>query len=128
MTLIKIILVVAALALGLFVLRFHGTNRGGALVKLGLAGFLLFAIYAVLRPDDVTWLATQVGVGRGADLLLYLLVVGFGFFAVSTYLRFKELELRFARLARALALAEATHRYQDLDSAPDQADRGGPQL
>lgn len=107
MTLIKIILVVAAVALGLLVLRFHGTSRGGALVKLGMAGFLLFAIYAVLRPQDVTWLAEKVGVGRGTDLVLYLLVVGFGFFAVSTYLRFKEVELRYAKLARSVALAEA---------------------
>ena len=55
----------------------------------------------VIRPDDITWMATQLGVGRGTDLVLYLLVMGFGFFAISTYLRFKEMELRYARLARA---------------------------
>jgi hypothetical protein len=61
----------------------------------------------VIRPDDLTWVAMQLGVGRGADLLLYALVVGFGFFAISTYLRFKELELKYARLARAVAINEA---------------------
>ena len=120
MTLIKIILVLVAIGLGLLVLRHHGTNRGGALVKIGMAGFLVFAIYAILRPDDVTWLATQVGVGRGTDLLLYLLVAGSGFFAVSTYLRFKELELRFARLARSVALTEARQN----DSLRDRPDTG----
>jgi hypothetical protein len=64
----------------------------------------------VIRPDDVTWVAGLLGVGRGADLVLYVLVVGFGFFAISTYLRFKELELKFARLARAIALNEADQR------------------
>ena len=39
-----------------------------------------------------------------------VLVVGFGFFAISTYLRFKELELKYARLARAIALNEADQR------------------
>jgi len=121
--LIKIILVLAALVMGFYVLRLHGTTRGGALIKLGMAGFLVFAIYAVLRPDDVTWLATKLGVGRGADLVLYLLVVGSGFFAVSTYLRFRELELRFARLARSVALSEA--RSRDAAAAAPPAGRSG---
>ena len=57
-----------------------------------MAAFLLFAAYAVIRPEDVTWVAERLGVGRGTDLVLYLLVVGFGFFAVTTYLRFKQVE------------------------------------
>lgn len=119
MSLITVVLVVAVLVLGVLVLRLHGTNRGGALVKLGLAAFLVFAVYAILWPDDVTWLAGILGVGRGTDLILYLLVVGCGFFAVSTFLRFKELELRFARLARTIALSEARRRDES-DDAADQ--------
>lgn len=107
MTVIKILLIVAVIGLVFLLLRSHGTNRGGAYVKIGMVVFLVFAAYAVVRPDDVTWVAARLGVGRGADLLLYLLVVGFGFFAISTYLRFKELELKYARLARAVALNEA---------------------
>ncbi|WP_111766340.1 DUF2304 domain-containing protein [Nakamurella deserti] len=107
MKVISVLLVLAVLALGVYGLRLHGTHRGGALAKLGLAALLLFAGYAVLRPEDVTWLAERLGVGRGTDLVLYLLVVGFGFFAVSTYLRFRALELRFARLARTIALDRA---------------------
>ena len=103
MTAIKVLLILGVAGIGLFLVRQHGTNRGGAVVKLGMAVFLLFAAYAVLRPDDVTWVAEKLGVGRGADLVLYLLVVGFGFFAVSTYLRFKELETRLATLARRIA-------------------------
>ncbi len=107
MTIIKILLILAVVALLLVLLRSHGTNKGGAYVKIGMAVFLAFAAYAVIRPDDVTWVAAQLGVGRGTDLVLYMLVLGFGFFAISTYLRFKEMELKFARLARAIALAEA---------------------
>lgn len=111
MTVIKVLLILGVVSLLLLVLRSHGTSRGGAYVKIGMAAFLLFAVYAVIRPEDVTWIAEQVGVGRGTDLVLYLLVVGFGFFAISTYLRFKELELRYARLARAIALADAANRH-----------------
>ena len=107
---IKILLILAVLGLLVLLLRSHGTTRGGAYVKIGMAVFLIFCIYAVIRPDDVSWVAAQLGVGRGTDLVLYLLVVGFGFFAISTYLRFKELELKFARLSRAVALLDAHNR------------------
>lgn len=118
MTVIKILLIIGVIGLLLLSVRSHGTNRGGALVKMGMAVFLVFAAYAVIRPDDVTWVAGKLGVGRGADLVLYLLVVGFGFFAISTYLRFKELELKYARLARAVALNEADQRDHQHTFAP----------
>ena len=122
MTVIKIVLIIAVIGLAVFLLRNHGTNRGGAYVKIAMALFLLFAAYAVVRPDDVTWAASVLGVGRGADLVLYALVVGFGFFAISTYLRFKELELKYARLARAIALNDAERRYGGVaESAIDPA-------
>lgn len=110
MTIIKILLILAVIALLVLLLRSHGTTRGGAYAKIGMGVFLVFAAYAVIRPEDVTWVAAQLGVGRGTDLVLYALVVGFGFFAISTYLRFKELELRHARLARAIALSDAARR------------------
>lgn len=118
MTAIKLILVVAVLAMLPLLLRYHGTSRGGAFVKMAMGLFLGFALYAVLRPEDVTWLAMHLGVGRGTDLVLYLLVVGFGFFSISTYLRFKEVELRFARLVRVVALAEADRR--EGEPGPDE--------
>ena len=69
-------------------------------------------------------MAGLLGVGRGADLVLYVLVVGFGFFAISTYLRFKELELKYARLARAIALNEADQR--DHQHPAGRGRRAGP--
>jgi hypothetical protein len=46
-------------------------------------------------------------VDRGTDLMLYALIIAFSFTTLSTYLRFKDLELRYARLARAVALEGA---------------------
>ncbi|HEY8372972.1 MAG TPA: DUF2304 domain-containing protein [Pseudonocardiaceae bacterium] len=105
--LIQILLIAAVLALLVFFLRHRGTARTAAGVKIGFVLFLLFGVYAVLRPDDVQLLADLVGVGRGTDLMLYALIVAFAFATINTYLRFKELELRYARLARAIALANA---------------------
>ena len=55
----------------------------------------------------MTVVATWQGVDRGTDLLSYALIIAFVFTTLSTYLRFKELELRYARLARAVALHTA---------------------
>jgi hypothetical protein len=46
-------------------------------------------------------------VDRGADLLSYALIIAFVFTTLSTYLRFKELEVRYAQLARVVALQNA---------------------
>jgi hypothetical protein len=64
-------------------------------------------VYAVLRPNDTTVVAHWLGVDRGTDLMLYALIIAFSFTTLSTYLRFKDLELRYARLARAVALEGA---------------------
>jgi small membrane protein len=125
-TVIKILLILAVVALAVLVLRQHGTNRGSALAKLGMAAFLLLAAYAVIRPQDVTWLAERLGVGRGTDLVLYLLVVGFGFFAVTTYLRFKQVEAQLAALARRIALDEAVRTESDQAPAAVVDQTSGP--
>jgi hypothetical protein len=39
--------------------------------------------------------------------MLYALIIAFSFTTLSTYLRFKDLEVRYARLARSIALEGA---------------------
>jgi len=105
--LIQFLLIVAVLILLLLFLRHHGTTKTAAGVKIGFVLFMVLAVVAVIRPQEVSRLAELVGVGRGTDLMLYGLVVAFGFATINTYLRFKELELRYARLARAIAIRSA---------------------
>src|SRR5450759_5577852 len=105
--LIKPLLVIALLVIGLVALRGRGSNRTSAYLKIALVLFFTFASYSVLCPEQITQIASFIGVGRGTDLLLYVAVIGFIFFAVFTYAKVKDLETRIARLARALALASA---------------------
>ena len=51
---------------------------------------------------------------RGTDLLLYVLVLAFVFTTVSSYIRFREQELRYARLARAVALKTAVRPEEEI--------------
>lgn len=67
-----------------------------------------------MRPDDLTVVANWIGVTRGTDLLLYVLVLAFVFTTVSSYIRFREQELRYARLARAVALKTAVRPEEEI--------------
>ncbi len=110
---IQALLILSILALLAYLLRSRTNAKSRAWVKVGYVLFVFAAIYAILRPNDTTVVANWLGVDRGADLMEYALIIAFVFTTLSTYLRFKELELKYARLARAVALEGAR--------APDDA-------
>ncbi|GMA20332.1 DUF2304 domain-containing protein [Arsenicicoccus piscis] len=90
--------------------------RTQALRRLGMALFGIVAIFSVLVPNTWTHLANLVGVGRGADMVLYILVVAFLGYAMNSYLKFRDMETRYTRLARRIALDESLRRYPELTS------------
>ena len=104
---IQVLLIASIIALLVFLLRSRRRAQSRAWVKVGYVAFVLTGIYAVLRPNDTTVVAHWVGVDRGTDLMLYALIIAFVFTTLSAYMRFKDLELRYARLARAIALEGA---------------------
>jgi small membrane protein len=98
------LLIASIFALVIYLVRSRRSAQTQAWVKVGFVSFVLAGVYAVLRPNDTTVVAHWLGVARGTDLMLYALIIAFSFSTLSTYLRFKDLELRYARLARAIAL------------------------
>jgi small membrane protein len=110
---IKLLLVVGLVVVALSFLRNRNTMRFQAGKKIALAGFTLLCVVSVANPDITNWLAERVGVGRGADLLLYLTVIGFLFVALNTYLKFKDYQARLTSLARTVAIEEARRRQND---------------
>lgn len=91
-----------------------------AVRRLLIIAFAGFAVLTVLFPSALTQVANLVGVGRGADLLLYATVlVLLGFLALQEA-RTKAAEKRTTYLARRLALdeAEAPERYREHALAP----------
>ena len=124
---IKFVLLLAGAALVLFFVANRRKARAKAGVKIGFVLFVVFMVYAVIRPDDLTVVANALGVQRGTDLVLYALVMGFAFVTVSTYVRFREQELRYSRLARTIALRSAVRPDDKVDAvvmkpAPDDDD------
>jgi len=110
---IQLLLLVSIITTLLYLLKSRTSAKARAWVKVGYVGFVAAAIYAILRPNDTTVLAHWLGVDRGTDLLFYALTIAFLFTSLVTYTRFMELELRYARLVRAVALESA--RKPDAD-------------
>jgi small membrane protein len=104
---IQVLLIAAVLVLLVYLLASRRKAQARAWVKVGYVLFVIAAVYAIVRPDDTTVVAHWLGIGRGADLLEYAFIVAFLFATISAYMRFKDLELRYARLARAVALEGA---------------------
>ncbi|WP_087117032.1 DUF2304 domain-containing protein [Corynebacterium urinipleomorphum] len=104
---IQVLLLLAAFILVLYFFTNRKKANAKAWVKIGFVLMVLAAVWAILRPDDVTVLANWLGVDRGTDLMLYVLIIAFFFTTMSTWVRFREQELRYARLARAVALQNA---------------------
>jgi small membrane protein len=104
---IQVLLILSVLALVVYLLRSRANAKSKAWVKVGYVVFVIAGIYAILRPDDTTVIANWVGVKRGTDLMEYVLIIAFAFTTMSTYMRFKDIELKYTRLARAVALQNA---------------------
>jgi hypothetical protein len=78
-----------------------------AWMKIFGALFTLIAIGVVLFPNSSNRVAKWVGVGRGADLLLYLLTIAFIFTVLHIYIKGKQEERRLVILTRKVAILEA---------------------
>lgn len=106
MTAIKIVLVVAII--GMF-WAFRNRSRVGLRAGARLAAIVLaiLAVISIIDPTITQRAAEELGVTRGTDLLLYVLVIVFAATSLGFYFRFRELERRLADLARAEAIREA---------------------
>lgn len=120
---IQVLLIAVVLVVGVVLVRSTAGARHQAIRRLLLGALVALAVASILVPGAVTDVANAVGVGRGADLLLYGLVIAFLGFVVSSYRRSRHLEETITQLARRLALDEAVTPEQA--RAREQARRDG---
>ena len=104
---IQILLVVAVIVIGLFLARPTGGDSHLAIRRLFMFGFVIVAIVSILFPQWLSYIANLIGVGRGADLLLYALVLAFLISVATTYRRNVQVNRRITHLAREITLARA---------------------
>lgn len=120
--LIQVILILSTVGVLLLLLRQRATARTRAWKKLIMVALALAAVTSILNPELTTKVANLVGVGRGADLILYLLVAVFLYVTVGFYLRFRDLERQLTVLARRLAVDEAIRENVASTKAGDGSD------
>jgi small membrane protein len=107
MKLIQLILIVGLLVILVSYFRWF---RSAVMDKLLIACILAAGIFLVVFPDLTNRLAIAMGVGRGADLVFYLFIVGFCYLILLVYAKIKKLEQQFAELARRQALQDVESR------------------
>lgn len=104
---IQIILILTVLLSILVILSNRNSYKGRAWKKISLVLLATLMTVAVLWPESTTYIANLVGVGRGADLLLYAIVVAFILYALNNYLQSQDQRDATYRLARKVAILEA---------------------
>ena len=106
MSAIQIVLV--AFAVFAFSRAVMGLRRG----TLTVGPFALWALFWIavivvaLRPETTAAVARVAGVGRGADLAIYLALMLVFFLLFRLFARIEELERQLTRLVRAQALKD----------------------
>jgi small membrane protein len=117
MPIIKLLLLGGIAVFG--ILAFRGGQSAGHRAFWRLAGLVVIvtAALSVLFPNSLTTVAQAIGVNRGSDLLLYVLVVAFMLVVVILFRRIGELEQRYIDLVRQLAIDEASRTETGNDEA-----------
>lgn len=113
--LIRILLLAGLSAIGFFV--FLRRNR---LPLHIMTVFLLLGAgaVAVVVPEVPNQIAHFLGVGRGADLVMYLAIVSVMFVLLHYYSKFVELQAKLTELTRQIAIMKAESQHK-LPAPPD---------
>ncbi|MET0782111.1 MAG: DUF2304 domain-containing protein [Microbacterium sp.] len=119
---IKIILIVVFVVFAVaLVLPGQGARRL-AIRRVLLLLTAMAGIVAIAFPQLVNSLANLLGVGRGTDLILYVLVVVFIGTSISNSIRHRHLEREVTKLARNVALGAAPPP-REREPEPSEEDR-----
>lgn len=107
MTAFQFLLILGIVAVAILAIRFLRGERSLAIKRIFALLAALAAVLAILFPELLTLVANFFGIGRGADLLLYVSIIGAMLFAVATVRAKARSDARVTQLARSIALMEA---------------------
>jgi hypothetical protein len=118
---IRIVLLGALAAIGWFV--FLKRNRLPVHIVVVFA-MLGAGAFAVLFPEETDKIANFVGVGRGVDLITYVIEVTVLFVLLHYYTKFVELQRKMTDIVRELAIVRG--ELEDLRGGASSATRDQP--
>ncbi|HWL00853.1 MAG TPA: DUF2304 domain-containing protein [Microbacteriaceae bacterium] len=109
---IKIVLIAVVVIVALAILWPGRGQRRVALRRIGSILLVLAAVAAIIFPQILSSIAELLGVGRGADLLLYATVLAFIGFVLMTRIEKRRHEAQLTLVARAQAIAAAERPWE----------------
>lgn len=118
-TIIKTILIILFVMFGIMLLRTGGSARTQAIRTIALVFLLAAAIVAVIFPQIINDLAVSVGIGRGADLLLYAFIIVFIGNSLQVARKRSAQDARITQLARTLALQRPLEPLPPSENRPE---------
>ena len=124
MSWIKVLLIASALLVLVVLFRHRNRVLLRAGTRLAAVALFLLAVVSIANPDIPQEVAQRVGVVRGTDLLLYLLVVVFTLTTLGLFFRLRETDDHVHQLARALAIQEALRREAQTALDRERGDGG----
>src|SRR6058998_3272247 len=102
--LIRVILILALSGIGYYGFVRRNKVPVHSLILLAMLGV---AALLVLFPETGNVIAHALGVGRGADLINYLMGVFMLFVVINYYTKFVDLDMQMTELVREIALLRA---------------------
>ena len=114
MKLIQIFILLALV--GLFgLVEYKLKNRSS--LKMLLMAIVSLGIGLAIFPDYSHIIARSLGVGRGADLIFYMAIVGLSASCLLLYLKIIHLEQKITDLSRNIALSQAMLEHTPTDNS-----------
>jgi small membrane protein len=117
---------ILALMVLVIVVVYFSKFRSRAFDRVLVLFLAMLGLSMVIAPDWTNRAANLVGVGRGADLFIYLSIMSFSFVSLLFYSKMRDLEATITEMARAVAIKGAvplreTEGEQSPPVDPDQA-------
>ena len=89
------------------IIRRQNKLAGKAFSRLGLLFLLSCTFVALFAPYAFDSIARIMGIGRGADLLMYVTVFSFIAFVVLVIIKIQNIESQITKIAREIALTNS---------------------
>lgn len=98
------VLLVLILLLGIFFVRRSRSRLANRTLSILMA--LILAVF-VIFPDLTTWIANQLGIGRGTDFLFYTFALFVLYILGLIAIRMREQDRKLTQITRSLAIRDA---------------------
>jgi len=90
------------------VVLYFAKMRSQLLDRIVVMTLFIASLVTIIRPDLTTTIAHYFGVGRGSDLVFYLMISGLAFLCVVLYIKIRKLEETQTVIVREIAIREAS--------------------